>query len=401
VTSSLSVKHLFSYLPHPSANETPYTKSHYATIYPQHTVARLRNRSPELQQQNRMARREATEKSPADTYVGAIAYLEDITKIDTDSNIANMRANLLRDGSNGAVSIDMVRALEVLGIAKAVAARFSTQQHHQHAIQAAGTAGMFSAAVCMWLAKRNVAAVGEGDGGYRAFLLRHLDWVHRDGTFCDVPAHKSTCLCPVTAYLQLILRHTPVEDWAAAESAAAAAHSDASPLAFAWVWARKSPSIGRQTADVAVLVTMGRHIHRLMADVPVKAEEERSAAAIERRAMFFSEGASPALREVAKHFLAEAVTWLRASPSTCDQYRRKSEDIEAEELLATVRSVAEGLGEAGNQYAQLHGEEQAAQKRDEVVGSVRARAEFLLGKAEPPVPENVLLAVAGLAKAGS
>ena len=115
-----------------------------------------------------------------------------------------------------------------------------------------------------------------------------------------------------------------------------------------------------------------------MADVPVKAEEERSTAA-----------------------LAEAATWLQASLSTSDHYRRKREDIEAEELLATVRSAAEGLGEAGNQYAQLQGEEQAAQKRAEVVGSVRARAEFLLGKAELLVPENVLLAVAGLAKAGS
>ena len=205
-----------------------------------------------------MARPEATEKSPADSYVGAIAHLKDITEIDTDSNIANMRADLLRDDNNGAVSIDMVRALEVLGIAKAVAARFSTQQHYQHAIQAAKTAGLFSAGVCMWLAKRNVAAVGEGDGGYRAFLLRLLGWVHKDGTFRDgATIHTSTCLCPVTAYLQLILWHTPVEDWAAAVVDSAAGDAGASPLAFAWVWARKSPSIGRQTADVAVLVNHG------------------------------------------------------------------------------------------------------------------------------------------------
>jgi hypothetical protein len=279
VTSSL--------LSFPIRKRDPYsyfTKFHYTA------------RSPELQQQNRMVRREATEESPANTYVGAIAYLQDITQIHTDSNIASMRANLLRGGSNDAVSIDMVRVLEVLGIARAVAARFGTQPHHRHAIQAAIHAGMISVNVRSWLAKRNVAAVpvGEGGGGYRAFLLGHLDWVHRDGTFCD----ESTCLCPVTAYLQLILRHTPVEDWAAAESDAAAAHSDASPLAFAWVWARKSPSIGRQTADVVVLITMGRQIHRLMADAPVKAEEERFKAAIERRpvVMFLREGGLGDLR---------------------------------------------------------------------------------------------------------
>jgi hypothetical protein len=107
---------------------------------------------------------------------------------------------------------------------------------------------------------------------------------------------------------------------------------------------------------------------------------------------------------VAKRSLAQAVTWLRASPSTSDQYRRRCEEIEAEELLTTVRRMAEGLHEAGNQYAQLLGEDSeqsSAQKRDEVVGSIRAQAEFILGKAEPPVPENVFLVVAGLAKAGS
>ena len=244
--------------------------------------------------------------------------------------------------------------------------------------------------------------MGGSNDGYRAFLLRNLDWVPRDATFRDGTAHKSTYLCPVTAYLQIILRHTPVEDWAAAASAAAADHSDESPLAFAWIWARKSPGIGMQTADVAVLVTMGRHIHRVMAYAPVKAEEERKLAAGRRRYMFLREGVWAALREVAKHSLTEAVIWLQqASQSTADRYRREREDTEAKELLATVRSTAEGLGEAGNQYAQLHGVEQAAQKRDEVAGSIRAQAEFLLGKAEPLVPENVLLAVAGLAKAGS
>ena len=58
-----------------------------------------------------MARPKATEYLPDDMYIGAIAHLEDITKIDTDPNIASLRANLLRDGSDNAVSIDMVRSL--------------------------------------------------------------------------------------------------------------------------------------------------------------------------------------------------------------------------------------------------------------------------------------------------
>jgi hypothetical protein len=54
----------------------------------------------------------------------AVAGLEDMFTIRTDRNLASMRINLMRGGSDGAVSDDMVQAFEVLGIAKAVAARF-------------------------------------------------------------------------------------------------------------------------------------------------------------------------------------------------------------------------------------------------------------------------------------
>jgi hypothetical protein len=350
-----------------------------------------------------MARTENTEKSLVNKFVNAIAYLDDIKTIHTDHNLTNVRARLL--GSGGAASNDVVRALEVLGIANAIAARYpSTSQHRDHASGAAGRASMLYAGFDRWFSDHNATAgagssapaSGEGDDGYRAFLLTHLDWVHKGSTVHDdAPADTSTCLCPVTAYLQLILRYTPVEDWAAA-----ATDPDASPLAFAWEWARNSPGIGRQMADVAVLVTMGRHVYRSMAYAPAKAEEERMLAAISIRGTFLNEGVWAALRVVAKDSLTAAVTWLRTSPSDSDNYKRKRELSEAEELLATVQSAAERLGEAGKQYAQLLVEDQMAEKREAVVDSIRVAAGFILSKAEPPVPEKVLLVIAGLAEAG-
>ena len=190
-------------------------------------------------------------------FLDAIPYLDDITTIHTDPNIESLRANMVRGGGNGAMSDDNVRAFEVWGIANAVAARFSsTPQHHAHAIEASFAASLLLTWFFNYDATARVGAnastSGEGHDGYRAYLLKHLDWVHKEAS-----ADASTCLCPVTAYLQLILRYTPMEDWAAA---ATDPDPDASPLAFAWAWARKSPGIGRVTADVAVLVTMGRHV---------------------------------------------------------------------------------------------------------------------------------------------
>jgi hypothetical protein len=276
----------------------------------------------------------ATEKSSASKFVDATPHLYDITTIHTDPNIASIRANLMRGGSDGAVSDDIVRALEVLGIANAVAARFcSTPQHHAHATKAARHAGMILGAARQWVDRDAAAGVGastpasgEGDDGYRAFLLRCLDWVHKYGTVRDgASADTSTCLCPRTAYLQLILRHTPMEDWAAA-----VAEPDSSPLAFAWAWARTSPGIGRQTADVVVLVTMGRHVHRLMADVPVRAEEMRRSAATKNRTKLLTEGVWAALRGAVKDCLTEAATRLGDSLSDFKGYKRVSASDDAE-----------------------------------------------------------------------
>ena len=341
-----------------------------------------------------MARTKATEKSPKDKFVNAIPHLEDITTIHTDPNIASWRANLTRGGSNinGAVSDDIVRALEALGIANAVADRFcSTPQHHAHAVEAAFGAGTLAYPPREWLAKRDAAAgvgasastLGEGHDWYRAFLLTCLDWVHKDASSDGA----STCLCPVTAYLQLILCQTPMEDWAAA----ATDPPDASPLAFAWAWARNIPGTGRRTADVAVLVTMGRQVHRSMAYKLWRAKKARRPA-FGCMELAINVGVWASLRGVVKVGLKRAATRLRASSDL-------ENDKRAEELLAIVRNAAELLGEAGERYAELLGEKDVAEEREGVVDSIRSLAGFILRKAEPPAPEKVLLAITGLATA--
>ena len=124
----------------------------------------------------------------------------------------------------GGLSFDLVRAHEVFGIAKAVADRFYSTPQHAYATKAVS-----SGACYISVEARKWFQDGHGDDGpgYRTLLLKYLDCVHKTG-------YTITCLCPVTAYLQLIIRNTPMEDWAVA----ATDPPDASPLAFAWAWAR-------------------------------------------------------------------------------------------------------------------------------------------------------------------
>ncbi|KAG6895999.1 hypothetical protein C0992_010974 [Termitomyces sp. T32_za158] len=265
--------------------------------------------------------------------------------------------------------------------------------------------------VIRWIAERDTtagdgtsaSAVAECDDWYRAVLLNRLDWVHNVGTVQNgVPAGTNTRLCPVTAYLQLILQRTPVEDWAKAAADVAAEDAGASPLAFAWSWARKDPEIGRQTADVVVLVTMGREVNRSMAYAPVKAEEDRQLAAIERRPinLFIHEGAWIALGAATMNVLTGAASWLRASLSdTVKKQRERQRKLnEAKDHLATIKNAADLLGEYGTQYAQLLGEEHTAHERQDCTECIRHMAEFILIRAEPPTPEKVLLVIQDLAK---
>ncbi|KAJ7070558.1 hypothetical protein C8F01DRAFT_975316 [Mycena amicta] len=307
-----------------------------------------------------MASLDTEEWQPIYDLVAAIGGLEDIKTFRTDPNVASMRANLImRDGE------ETVRAVEVMGIAKAVEARFRNTEHYAHAKSAKLHAWVAGAAICRWFTKP------EHKGEPR---ISQFDWVP-----------PQTQLWPVTAYLQLIIRNTPIEDWA--EAAAPTAEQDASPLAFAWVWAR---SIGSQTADVVALITMACHVYRLM----LSAENANKSAAAEKSfgATLFDEGIWAALGGAVKG-------WLR---ETNDKRVPEPAGHDAEELHAMVKNAVDKLRKHGQQYTQLLGDEDMAQseEREAVVGQIRALAALILGKAEPPVPETILLALTDLATAG-
>ncbi|KAJ7070959.1 hypothetical protein C8F01DRAFT_1244634 [Mycena amicta] len=311
-----------------------------------------------------MASIDKENRQPVDDLVAAMGGLRDIRTFRTDPNVASMRANLLMCEGE-----ETVRAVEVIGIAKAVEARFRSTSHSARARSATCHAWYMGSSISSWFGEHECKA------DYRTFLLTHLDWVHKD-----------TRLCPVTAYLQLILRNMPVAHWPEA-AAATAQQQDASPLAFAWVWAR---SIGSQTADVAALVTMGCHVYRLM----LIADNSKRWAA--RRETFghklFDEGIWAALGVAVQGWLRETNDKrMLVEPSTTD----------AEELQAMVKNAVDRLRKHGEQYAQLLGEEgmpvAPPEEREAVVGPIRALAALTLGKAEPPVPETILLALTDLA----
>ncbi|KAJ7050481.1 hypothetical protein C8F01DRAFT_1000595 [Mycena amicta] len=299
---------------------------------------------------------------PFDELVIAMSGLEDITTFRTDPNIANMRANLIERYDEETVS-----AYEVLGVARAVAARFRSHTQEPEEMYYCATKAMFHAVVL----RVHLRSFDQPKEDYHTFLLTHLDWVH------------ATHLCPVTTYLQLTLRNTPLDDWAAA----ATADKDASPLAFAWVWAR---AIGSQTAEVAALVTMGRQVHRLMVEAEMRKREPQVKTLTTK---LFDDGFWITLGGAVKDW---AATWVQHSPSDLTNY---NEAADSEGLHAMVQRAAEALRERGERYAQLLGEEDMAQEREAVVDSIRTLAGFILGKAEPPVPETVLLALTDLATA--
>ncbi|KAG6891533.1 hypothetical protein C0992_005068 [Termitomyces sp. T32_za158] len=354
-------------------------------LYRQRTITYYRNKGKKM-----ALNVEDREDSPANDFVNAITFLEDITTIHTDSNLTLKRAKLMRSGSNGGISDDKIREFEVFGIAKVVAIRFRSTPYHSHATEALYKAAIFCKASRRWsIESQN--SVGESSARYRSCLRDSLDWVHRCGTVRDRDsANTHTCLCPVTAYLQLILRHTPMEDWAAAST-----DPNASPLGFAWAWARSSAWIGKQTADVTVLVTMGRHIHRLVARDLVRDERNRlDGRAFDTRIL--SDGLWATLRGVAQDILAK---WLQKPPSDFDRYKRELEASNAKDLLETMQDVAGKLGEEGERYAQLLEGEGTAQDRKHAVDRIRTLTGWILERAEPPVPDTVLRFLGSLATA--
>ncbi|KAJ7222523.1 hypothetical protein GGX14DRAFT_664083 [Mycena pura] len=327
-----------------------------------------------------MATTKAGEISPND-FVDAIACLDDMTTIHTDNKLTRIRAKLLHDD---AISDDVVWALEVRGIAEAVVRRFRSTPHQFDADEAACNAAMLKVDVA------NGAWPDHSDEDTDYWP----DWVPVGDRSTD--AH--TRLCPATTYLQLILRNTPMEDWAAAFTDVDPDLA-ASPPGFAWALARRSPWVEARTAGVAVLVTMGRHVHRLMADEPERAEERRLAAEYHFGDVFVNEGFWAALGGGVKAGFMSAAKRLQPSPSPFENYKRGLEADDAKELLTEIQGAAERLGKAGERYAQLLAEKDGPRDREleDVVVSIRTLAGFIIGKAEPTVPRTVLLTVDGLA----
>lgn len=339
--------------------------------------------------------------------------------IDTDDSIADMRADLSHRSSSGAVSIHMIRALEVVGIAKALVARFSTSHHQGHAKYAYEYAARFSARINLWLSNHDIDHEARD---FRVYLLTQLDWVHVNCSSPgeDAASRPTSCLSPLTAYLQFIIWSTPQEDWATALKETNAGDWDASPLAFALTFARKSPTVGRQTADVATLVAMGRHVARLIGQTEVNLQQPKSgslASYIRLCAHLISSapvitglvtllpphGVSAAMDSAFTVLVGSAAANDHCSP---DQRRRSGNRPEARDDGATLQTAAEMLLTVGDQYAHVLREEQRPGQRDHLAAAIRSQTELLLSNAADFAPESakfapeyVLPAIASLAKA--
>ena len=210
-----------------------------------------------------------------------------------------------------------------------------------------------------------------------------------NGTLDDGAADSAhTCVSPCTTYLQTILRFTPMEKWAAA---AGPAH--VSPLGWAWDWARASPAVGADTADVVMLVAMGCHVQRVVARELKKAAVQRAAAATFGRKLV-DDGLWAAL----------GVVWERvqktASPSPrSDHYASIAEDDGAD--LEALQRTARMLRETGEQYAQLLGETDVSPAHvQDVVNRLRMWTATIVTKAAPLAPPTVLDAIPGFATTG-
>ncbi|EIW83848.1 hypothetical protein CONPUDRAFT_163125 [Coniophora puteana RWD-64-598 SS2] len=322
----------------------------------------------------------------------AVAALKHAVTTRTDTSLISMRDNLLRDSRNPVALHILVGAAEVLGIANAVATCFVNTPHHRHAQKAALRAGMLFGNAQKWFThSSDVPAVEDGDNGYRALLLEHLDWVHQYGTFDNGSFdNTNTCLSPFTTYLQLTICSTPMEDWAEA-----AVPSHLSPLSLAWDWARTSPVIGTHTVDVVVLVTMGCHIQRVVADVPVKAAEEMAAipgfcSTLVNDGLWASFG-------VVWGRLRKTMSSQHTATSRSDRYTPIAENDSSEAL----QQAAQLLRDTGEQYAQMLSEKDVASARvEDIVNRLHTWTAIIVAKAEPLAPPTILKAIPGLSKTG-
>ncbi|KAF7302244.1 hypothetical protein MIND_00791400 [Mycena indigotica] len=262
-----------------------------------------------------------------------------------------------------------MQVAEVLGIADAVATCFQNTTYYPSAQQAATRALiLLDYAQTRFIHRSDGDPTFEdGDNGYRVVFFRHLDWVHQYGTL-DNPL---ACLSPLTTYLQLILRSTPMEQWTAP--------SPLSPLGLACHWARESPKLSSRTLDVVLLVTIGRYVGRVVVDSKQRTVRKAQDAARARARSVSYTLFWAAVQIARQHLLPETTTTEQQSPAA-----------------DTILHTAKLLWAAGEEYGRLLSQPDL----DEAyVGDImRIWTTAIVAKAAPLVPPNLLKAIPGLSE---
>lgn len=180
--------------------------------------------------------------------------------------------------------------------------------------------------------------------------------------------------------------HAP-QKWSTGSRAQSTLRLEGSPLGIAWEWTRASPSIGGQTADVAVLVAMGCRIkqHMWCSNLWVVPWHGNKAA-----------GIWETIRLAGSRLLGGG----SQSESSYDAVQKpvQARDIEAERQAA--EQSANLLRKAGERYSLLLGANDTAQERVEV-DCIGSWTELIAATAAPLTPESALQLIPTLARVSS
>lgn len=322
---------------------------------------------------------------PLEGYAKAMVNLDDVARFDTDPKTVGMKAKMLESGE---ISAHLVQAYEVLAISKSVAARFKQHRYCQNANGAVTLAVSNLFKLQKWLDRKADRTMASDDGEYRTMLRNTFAWPY------GATGDARNDLCPIIAYLQLIVQRTPIEEWAQAVADVGVRDSSTSPLAFAWVMALSRPELGEQTARVAVLISMGLHVYHKIVLIPVKAKAEKAMANMMYENEVFDRGTIPALAYMAKESFLWAVTQLQASDTTQTQDNR-----DYEELVDSLRPISKALSNAGDQYARYLRTGSTSRERRDLVRSIGVWTDVIVSKAQILVPDNVVLVIPNVSQA--
>lgn len=336
-----------------------------------------------------------------DEYTDAITNLDDLSTIHTDVTVAEIRARIWSSfhDDNELVKSILSRS-ESQGLASSIFRCFeSTRENNKCLGGIESTAAILSPDFWRWatgrLPEMDYGEVG-GPGKkpydpitYRDFLLKEeLYWCHMGTAREGNSAKAYDCYCPITVHLQLAIVRTRREEWA---TAATESDPSASPLALGWDLARRHPQVGRMTADVVALVTMGCTIERRTAGTAAAEEWLRKYPLHDR-----SEGVPPKgmLAEIGGELKKGCIRALaRLQESSVDRANRLREqqikDEDAEEARISLEYAAKKLREQGDRYAQCIEDGSTLEERKAIVHSIRALVLFIFAKSGPTVDREV------------